>query len=103
MTFSGAAAAAVIRSEKKIVAALRSAGAVSSGTGIALHDGRLIERNALRRLLRHKAVLQTGDLYWLDEAAYEEMKNLRRSRVFMILFGLAAVLIIVSAVVIAKS
>ncbi|CAN5315962.1 M20/M25/M40 family metallo-hydrolase [soil metagenome] len=100
---SGAVAAAHMRAERKIVQALRSAGATSVQTAIALPGGRVIQRGSMRQLLRHRAVVPAGELFWLDEAAYAEMKNLRRSRLFIVMFGVAALLIIVSAVTIAKA
>jgi acetylornithine deacetylase/succinyl-diaminopimelate desuccinylase-like protein len=99
-----AAAAASMRAQKRIIQTLRDANAFSDATAIALHPPRMIQRGALRRLVRHGAVLQTADeTYWLDEAALIEMKKLRNSRIILTLFGLAALLIVVSAVTIAKA
>jgi hypothetical protein len=99
-----AAAAASMRAQKRIIQTLRDANAFSDATAIALHPPRMIQRGALRRLVRHGAVLQTADeTYWLDEAALIEMKKLRTSRIILTLFGLAALLIVVSAVTIAKA
>jgi hypothetical protein len=99
-----AAAAASMRAQKRIIQTLRDANAFSDATAIALHPPRMIQRGALRRLVRHGAVLQTADeTYWLDEAALIEMKKLRTSRIILTLFGLAALLIVVSAVSIAKA
>jgi acetylornithine deacetylase/succinyl-diaminopimelate desuccinylase-like protein len=99
-----AAAAASMRAQKRIIQTLRDANAVSEATAIALHPPRMIQRGALRRLVKHGAVLQTADeTYWLDEAAFVEMKKLRTSRIILTLFGLAALLIVVAAVTIAKA
>ena len=41
-------------------------------------SGRLIQRGALRRLIRRKRRRsRPDDRYWLDEAAYAEMRNLQ--------------------------
>ncbi|CAN5205225.1 M20/M25/M40 family metallo-hydrolase [soil metagenome] len=104
MSMSGAVAAASVRSEKRIVQTLKAANAVSPDTAIALQSGRLIQRGAMRRLVRRKAVVEAApDRWWFDEAAYTEMRNLRQSRLILSIFGLAAVLIIVSGVTIAKA
>jgi acetylornithine deacetylase/succinyl-diaminopimelate desuccinylase-like protein len=104
MSMSGAVAAASVRSEKRIVQTLRAAGATSPETAITLQSGRLIQRGALRRLTRRNAVIETtGERYWLDETAYTAMRELRHSRIILSAFGLAALLIVVSAVTIAKA
>jgi len=104
MTMSGAVAAASMQAEKRIVQTLKAADAQSAETAIALEQGRLIQRGALRRLMRRKAVVEAGSgRYWLDEAAYAEMRNLRTSRLILSLFGIAAVIIIGAAVTIAKA
>ncbi|CAN5142902.1 M20/M25/M40 family metallo-hydrolase [soil metagenome] len=104
MSMSGAVAAAAVRSEKRIVETLKAANAVSPETAIALQSGRLIQRGAMRRLVRRGAVVEAPtDRWWFDETAYKEMRNLRQSRLILSIFGLAALLIIVSAVTIAKA
>jgi acetylornithine deacetylase/succinyl-diaminopimelate desuccinylase-like protein len=101
---AGAVAAASVRASKRIVQALREAKATSPETAIALAEGRLIQRGALRRLIRGGAVIETGSAtYWLDEAAYLEMKKLRTSRIILSLFGAAALIIVIAAVTIAKA
>ena len=101
---ASAAAAASMRAQKRIIQTLRDANAVSEASAIALHPPRVVQRGALRRLLRHGAVLQTTDeTYWLDEAAFTEMKALRTSRIILSLFGAAALIIVVAAVTIAKA
>ncbi|QTC91378.1 M20/M25/M40 family metallo-hydrolase [Brevundimonas goettingensis] len=106
MTNAGAsvAVAASMRAEKRIVRTLRNANATSPSTAVALAEGRLIQRGALRRLIKRNAVVEAGpDLYWLDDAAYAEMKKLRTSRIILTLFGLTALIIVVSAVTIARA
>ena len=101
---SGAVAAMSLQAEKRITQALRDAGAVSPDTAITLAPGRLIQRGALRRLVRRSAVVEVGEgRYWLDDPAYQEMRNTRSSRAILLLFGLAAVLIIGAAVFVSKA
>ncbi|WP_421730702.1 M20/M25/M40 family metallo-hydrolase [Brevundimonas sp.] len=104
-TNSAATMAAVrIRSERRIVRTLREAGAHAPDTAAALPVGRLPARGVLRTLVKRKAVVEAGEgRFWLDEAAYEEHRNLRRSRLFLSLFGIAAVVIIAATVTIAKA
>ena len=106
MTNGSAATAAAIRlkSERRIVRALRAASATSPDRSTPLAVDNRPLRGAIRTLVNRKAVVETDTgVYWLDEAAYAEHRNLRRSRLFLSLFGLAAVLIIVAAVTIAKA
>ena len=103
-TGSSAIAAASMRAGKRIVHTLREAHATAPETAVVLAEGRLIQRGALRRLIRGGAVVDTGSgTYWLDEAGYAEMKKLRTSRIILSLFGAAALLIVVAAVTIAKA
>ena len=100
----GAVAAASVRAEKRIVQTLRNANATSPETAVALAEGRLIQRGALRRLIRRNAVIEAApNTFWLDDAAYEEMKKLRTSRIILTMFGLAALLIVLATVTIAKA
>jgi len=104
MSAGAAVAAASARAGKRIVQTLRNAGATSPETAIVLVEGRLIQRGALRRLIRGGAVVETGSAtWWLDEAAYLEMGKLRTSRIILSLFGAAALIIVVAAVTIAKA
>jgi acetylornithine deacetylase/succinyl-diaminopimelate desuccinylase-like protein len=101
---ASAAAAASVRAGKRIVQILREARATTPDTAVALAEGRLIQRGALRRLMRSGAVVETGaGTYWLDDAAYAEMKKLRTSRIILSLFAAAALIIVVAAVTIAKA
>jgi acetylornithine deacetylase/succinyl-diaminopimelate desuccinylase-like protein len=93
-----------MRAGKRIVHTLREAHATAPETAVVLAEGRLIQRGALRRLVQGGAVIDTGSgTYWLDEAAYVEMKKLRTSRIILSLFGAAALLIVVATVTIAKA
>ncbi|HEX8472002.1 MAG TPA: M20/M25/M40 family metallo-hydrolase [Brevundimonas sp.] len=101
---ASAVAAASMRAGKRIVHTLREAHATAPETAVVLAEGRLIQRGALRRLVQGGAVIDTGSgTYWLDEAAYVEMKKLRTSRIILSLFGAAALLIVVATVTIAKA
>ena len=103
-TGASAIAAASMRAHKRIVHTLREAHATAPETAVVLAEGQLIQRGALRRLIRGGAVIDTGSgTYWLDEAGYAEMKKLRTSRIILSLFGAAALLIVVAAVTIAKA
>ena len=108
MSASATIAAASIRSEKRIAQTLKAAGATSAETAIALAQGPLVRRGALRRMLRSAAVTEVPaedgrTRYWFDETAYREMRDRRQSRIILSIFGLAALILIVSAVVIAKT
>lgn len=97
-------AAAAMRSERRVVAALRAAGAISADTAATLPTEGVMVRGALARLVRKGAVIARDDgPVWLDEVAYTEVRETRRSRIFLTMFGVAALLIIVSAVTIAKA
>ena len=101
---TAAIAAAAMRSERRVVAALRKAGAVSSGTATPLSTDGVMLRGATARLVRKGAVIARGDgAYWLDEVGYTEVRETRRSRIFLTMFGIAALLIVVSAVTIARA
>ena len=99
-----AGAAMRMRSERRIVRTLREAGATSAASAARLSPGRLPMRGALRMLVRRGAVVETPEgLHWLDEAAYRAHRELRRSRMFLALFGIAALMIVLAAVTIAKA
>ena len=101
---ASAAVAASMRAEKRIVQTLRNANATSPETAVALAEGRLIQRGALRRLIKRNAVIEAApNTFWLDDAAYDEMKKLRTSRIILTMFGLAALLIILATVTIARA
>ena len=96
---AAAIAAVRMRSERRIVSTLRDAKAHSADQAAALPPGRLPARGALGSLIRSKAVRETDDgRYWLDEIDYKEHRELRRTRVFLSLFGIAALLIIIGTV-----
>ena len=81
--------AASMKAERHIVETLRQAEALTAGAAIAMTPGRMIQRGALRRLVRRGAVRQTGDRYWLDEAGLTTMTDRRRGMARLIL-GYAA-------------
>lgn len=89
--------AASIRAEKRLVEALRDAGAFSAEAAIALQHGRFMQHGALRRLLRHGAIHEVQhERYWLDESAYQTLRKHRQGRIGLIVLGLLAALIIAS-------
>lgn len=92
--------AARMRHEKKLISELRDQAAFSAKAAIRLNPEQRLARAALRTLLRHGAVKQTGaDLYWLDEPAYDEMRANRRRMVFLALaVGVIVVLIVIFVV-----
>ena len=89
-----------VRQERKLVAQLRDQSALSARAAIRLNPERRLARAALRTLIRHGAVKQTGaDLYWLDEPAYDEMRANRKRMVFLALAVGAIVILFVVFVV----
>lgn len=93
MSNSGAVVVAMARrAERQIVQRLREQGALSAGRAVPLTMSRPGGRAALRRLVRGGAVVQSGDRCWLDEDAYEAMRERRRIRVVfaLIVLGLIA-------------
>ena len=93
MTNSGAVVVAMAkRAERQIVQRLREQGALSAGRAVPLTMSRPGGRAALWRLVRSGAVHQSGDRCWLDEDAYEAMRERRRIRIVfaMIVVGLIA-------------
>ena len=99
----GVVAAAAMQAEKRIVRALRAAGAVSPQTAVAVDHGRLIQNRVMERLIKRGAVIETSGRYWLNETAYQELRNLRQSRAILSIFGVAALVLVVAAVTIAKA
>jgi acetylornithine deacetylase/succinyl-diaminopimelate desuccinylase-like protein len=97
-TSSGAVVVAMARrAERTIVQTLREAGAIAADRSVPLSAGRPGRRSALRRLIRTGSVRESGDRYWLDERAYEAMREGRRVRGVFALIVLAAVVIAIIA------
>ena len=93
MTNTGAVVVAMARrAERQVVETLRERGALSPDRSVPLTLRRPGGRAALRRLLRSRSVREADDRYWLDEAAYEGMREARRIRVVfaLIVVGLIA-------------
>jgi acetylornithine deacetylase/succinyl-diaminopimelate desuccinylase-like protein len=93
MTNSGAVVVAMARrAERQIVQRLREQGALSADRAVPLTMSRPGGRAALWRLVRGGAVHQSGDRCWLDEDAYEAMRERRRIRIVfaLIVLGLIA-------------
>jgi len=97
-TSTGAVVVAMARrAERTIIQTLREHGAVSADRAVPLALSRPGGRAALRRLVRSGAVRETGDRHWLDERAYEEMRDRRRVRAVFALIVVAAIAIAVIA------
>jgi hypothetical protein len=98
MTHSGGAVVVALarRAERQVVQRLRDDGALSADRAVPLVMGRPGGRAALRRLVRSRSVRESGDRFWLDESAYEAMREGRRVRG---VFALIVVGLIVAAIV----
>ena len=98
MTYSGGAVVVAMarRAERQVVQTLREHGALSADRAVPLALSRAGGRAALRRLVRSRSVRESGDRYWLDEAAYEAMGESRRVRM---VFALIIVGLIVAGIV----
>jgi acetylornithine deacetylase/succinyl-diaminopimelate desuccinylase-like protein len=105
MTYSAGPAvamAAAQRAERKLIEALRTAGALSAETAVPLVPDRWFGRAALKRLLRRKAVHEVSGRYWLDEEGYAAMHKAHRKEGVIIAVVLLAVLAAIMAVAIAR-
>lgn len=103
-----AAAVAASRSERRIITALRAAGALSADQAAPLHPpgptAHNLQGRILARLVRSGCVIQTENtLYWLDEAAYALHRDRRRGRILLIMFGIAALSLVAAAATIARA
>lgn len=98
MTIAAVVAARHKRLERKLTDHLRERGALSPTAATRLDAQRGMSRSVLRSLLRYGAVVEIpGDLYWLNEAAYTEMRARRRRRIAWIM----ALVLAISAITIA--
>ena len=94
MSSSGAVVVAMARrAERSVVNTLREHGANSTDRAVPLSLSRPGGRAALRRLIRREAVRESGDRYWLDENAYQTMRDGRRVRAVFALIVAAAIII----------
>lgn len=101
---SAAVAAAASRSERRIVTALRAAGALSAEHAAPLQTAHNLQGRILARLVRSGCVIQTeNNLYWLDEAAYAQHRDRRRGRILLVMFGIAALSLVAAAATIARA
>lgn len=85
------------RAERAVVDTLREHGATTSDRAVPLSMSSPGRRAALRRLVRGEAIRESGDRYWLDESAYENMRDSRRVRAVIALIVIAAVVIAFAA------
>lgn len=81
------------RAERAVVNTLREHGATSADRAVPLSMSRPGGRAALRRLVRREAVGERGDRYWLDESAYESLRDSGRVRAVVVLIVVAVVLL----------
>ena len=80
------------RQERELVEHLRQNHAFSATTATALRPQGRIGQAILRELVRRRAVLETGgDLFWLDESVYAEIRASRQR------FATTSVLVILAA------
>lgn len=74
----------IIHAERRVVRALRNAGAERSDAAQPLDASRPIDRRALARLAAAGAVRENGpERYWLDSAAYGAYRARRRRTAFV--------------------
>jgi hypothetical protein len=74
-----AAAAVIIKKEKRIVEAFRQAGATSPGAAVNPDALGVHQRLAFRKLKAGAALRETGPgLFYLDEPSWEAMRSFRR-------------------------
>lgn len=95
MSNAGAIVAAVrLRKEREIVTFLRERSALSATAAAQLGPEGLMEKSALRSLLRNRAVIaaENGSFY-LDDDAYETLRSKRRRMI-----GILVVLVLSVAV-----
>jgi tryptophan synthase beta subunit len=92
------AAAQRIKQENELIDFLRKQNALSASAATELRPQRRVGQVVLEKLLKERAVLETGaGRYWLDEAAYAAMQSQRRRLgVRMSLFMLVGLLAVVA-------
>ena len=77
----GVVAAAAMQAEKRIVRALRAAGAVSPQTAVAVYHGRLIQNRVLDRLIKRGASDDKAQAsVWVDTLIRLKQENFRPRR-----------------------
>jgi len=98
MTNTGAIVAAMkLRKERHLVGLLRDRNALSAATAIEIDQQAGLANAAFRSLLRNGAIVQSQpDRYWLDEAAY---RNMRSKRQILMCVVVIAAFAIVAAVI----
>lgn len=81
------------RAERHIVEALAAQDATSPARAAPLSPDRLIDRRALRRLIRGGAVREESGRYWYDVAGAERFRRYRTAKavIGLILLGLIVV------------
>jgi len=82
---SGAVAALVAASDRRIARQLREAGATAPERAVSFEPERGIDRRRLGRLEDKGVVHRANGGYWLDEPAWEAMHARRRTQVLIVL------------------
>ena len=82
---SGAVAALVAASDRRIARQLREAGATSPDRAASFEPERGIDRRRLDRLIERGVVHRTSGGYWLDEPAWEALRSKQRTLVLLVL------------------
>ena len=97
---TGSMVAAVrLRRERQLVGRLRDLDALSADHAALLGSPRGMASAVLRGLIRNGVVVkESEDAYWLNEAAYADMRARRRKRIMLVMAGVAVVLCIVATV-----
>lgn len=92
MGTTAAVAVALTRAERRVVERLIHLGATSPERARPLPELRMLESTRLRRLERANVVAEASPgKYWVDEAAYAQLRSGRRHRVWIVLAILLAV------------
>jgi hypothetical protein len=85
--------------QRRLVGKFQSSGATSEEKSKSLSDLNIREGMAVRKLIRHGVLRPSGEnLFYLDEAAWGELRRIRRNRVF-ILFSIILVVGIIFYIV----
>lgn len=87
---SGAVAAIIAASDRRIARQLREAGAIAAERAASFEPERGIDRRRLARLIDSGVVHRTDAGYWLDEPAWEALRARRRTMLLAMLALVAA-------------
>ena len=87
-------AAVVLGTERRLVRALRSGGAVSPETAVPPDTSNAVRRWRSARLRSVGVIRQSGDRVYLDEGGWERYQRNRRKRIFIALGVVLALFVI---------